>query len=331
MKAGVSADALLARRMHDQQESTVTVLLLDDGSGVFCSFERKQWSMAGRAVATTIGRAMGDVGLFGPGTVTWRVNREGVLLVGGGAALILQAAHPLVAAGVAEHSNYREDPWGRLYRTLDLTAKVVFGEMRTADEAARRIRAAHERVQGVTAENGGRYSKGTPYHANDPELLMWVHATLVRTALDVYQRCVRPLTIADQRVYYDEQKTLAEMFGVPRERMPDTFAAFNRYLDDMLESDRIAVTAALRDVVDATLRPRLPFIARPLVEALSLTTVGLLPERLREELRLPWSPTRERLLATSWATLRRIMPALPILLREFPPARSAERRARAAA
>jgi uncharacterized protein (DUF2236 family) len=105
---------------------------------------------------------MDDVGLFGPGTVIWRVNREGVLLVGGGAALILQAAHPLVAAGVAEHSNYREDRWGRLYRTLDLTTKVVFGDMRTAEEAARRIRAAHERVRGVTEESGGRYPRGTP-------------------------------------------------------------------------------------------------------------------------------------------------------------------------
>jgi uncharacterized protein (DUF2236 family) len=137
--------------------------------------------VARRAVATTIGGAMGDVGLFGPGTVTWRVNREGVLLVGGGAALILQAAHPLVAAGVAEHSNYRQDPWGRLTHTLDLTAKVVFGDMRTAEEAARRVRAGHERVRGVTAEDGGRYSRGTAYHANDPELLIWVHATLVRT------------------------------------------------------------------------------------------------------------------------------------------------------
>jgi uncharacterized protein (DUF2236 family) len=281
--------------------------------------------------ASTIAGAMGDVGLFGPGTVIWRVNREGVLLVGGGAALILQAAHPLVAAGVAEHSNYREDPWGRLYRTLDLTTKVVFGDLRTAEGAARRIRATHKRVRGVTEENGGRYPKGTPYHANDPELLMWVHATLVRTALDVYQRYVGPLTIAEQRAYYDDQKTLAEMFGVPQEQMPDTFAAFNQYLNDTLESDRIAVTAALRDVVEATLRPKLPFIARPLVDALNLTTVGLLPERLREELRLPWSPTRERLLEASRASLRRMIPALPMLLREFPPARRAERRARAAA
>jgi uncharacterized protein (DUF2236 family) len=274
---------------------------------------------------------MGDIGLFGPGTVVWRVNREGVLLVGGGAALILQAAHPLVAAAVAEHSIYREDPWGRLYRTLDLTTKVIFGDRCSADVAARRIRAAHSRVRGVTGENGGRYPTGTPYRANDPELLMWVHATLVRTALDVYQRYVGALTIAEQRLYYDEQKTLAEMFGVPRERMPETFADFNLYFNDTLESDRIAVTAALRDVVDATLRPDLPFIARPLVDALNLTTVGLLPERLREELRLPWTPSRERLLEASRATLRRIIPALPILLREFPPARIAERRARAAA
>jgi uncharacterized protein (DUF2236 family) len=274
---------------------------------------------------------MGAVGLFGPGSVIWRVNREGVLLLGGGAALILQVAHPLVAAGVAEHSNYRKDPWGRLSRTLDLTSRVVFGDVDTAEEAARRIRAIHERVHGVTQENAGRYPKGTPYRANDPELLVWVHATLVRTALDVYQLYVGPLTIAEQRLYYDEQRALAAMFGVPRERMPDTFAAFNRYFNDTLESDRIAVTAALRNLVDATLCPELPFIARPLVEALNLTTVGLLPERLREELRLPWSRRRERLFEASRATLRRIIPALPTLVREFPPARGAERRARAAA
>jgi uncharacterized protein (DUF2236 family) len=112
--------------------------------------------------ASTIARAMGDVGLFGQGAVIWRGNREGVLLVGGGAALILQVAHPLVAAAVAEHSNYREDPWGRLYRTLDLTTRVVFGDVRTAEVAARRIRAAHGRVRRVTAESGGRYPKGPP-------------------------------------------------------------------------------------------------------------------------------------------------------------------------
>jgi hypothetical protein len=128
----------------------------------------------------------------------------------------------------------------------------------------------------------------------------------VRTALDVYQRCVGRLTVADQRVYYDEQKALAEMFRVPRERMPDTFAAFNRCLDDTLESDRIAVTAALRDVVDATLRPRLPFIARPLVDTLSLTPSPCSPSGCARSSGFPGAPPAS-LLATSWATLRRII------------------------
>src|ERR671937_680596 len=161
---------------------------------------------------------MGDAGLFGPESLTWRVNREGVLLLGGGAALTLQVAHPLVAAGVAEHSNYREDPWGRLYRTLDLTTKIVFGSTKTAKEASDRIKRVHARVHGVTKEPGGRYPVGTPYDARDPELLMWVHATLVNTSLLVYTRYVGSLTIAEQQGYYEEQKVLGEQFGIPRDR-----------------------------------------------------------------------------------------------------------------
>lgn len=274
---------------------------------------------------------MGDAGLFGPGSLTWRVNREGVLLLGGGRALILQVAHPLVAAGVAAYSSYREDPWGRLYRTLDITTRIVFGGTETAAEASGQLERMHSRVKGETTESAGRYPAGTPYEASDPELLMWVHATLVDTSLLVYDRYVRPLSLAERRAYYEEQKTLGEAFGVPREHQPATYAEFNEYFDSMLESDRIAVTDALRDVVDATLRPELPFVARPLTEAVNLATAGLLPERLRAELGLPWGPHRERLLAASRAMLRRTLPLMPSLLREFPPARSADRRARLAA
>ena len=271
---------------------------------------------------------MTDVGLFGPGSMTWRVNREGVLLVGGGAALVLQVAHPLVAAGVAEHSNYREDPWGRLYRTLDLTTKIVFGSTATAEEASARIKHVHGRVKGVTKEAGGRYPAGTPYDARTPELLMWVHATLVATSLQVYTRYVGSLTIAEQRRYYDEQKLMGEKFGVPRDRQPDTFADFNDYYREMLASDHLAVTNALRDVTDATLRPELPFFARPLVEALTLATTGLLPERLRSELGLPWGPGRRRLFDASRVALSALIPVLPRMMREFPPARSADKRTR---
>src|SRR5256714_9195655 len=120
---------------------------------------------------------MGDAGLFGPDSLTWRVNREGVLLFGGGTATILQVAHPLVAAGVSQHSDYREDPWGRLYRTLDVVTKITFGSTRTSDQAAEQLRKVHERVRGVATEDGGSYPAGTRYCALNPDLHRWVPAT----------------------------------------------------------------------------------------------------------------------------------------------------------
>jgi uncharacterized protein (DUF2236 family) len=271
-----------------------------------------------------------DVGLFGPDSVTWRVNREGVLLLGGGAAIILQVAHPLVGAGVAEHSNYREDPWGRLYRTLDLTTSIVFGSTETALEASARLRSVHARVHGLTKEDGGRFPKGTKYSANDPELGMWVHATLVDTSLQVYGAYVGTLSQKEKLRYYEEQKLLGEMFGVPLEAQPPTLAEFYDYYGRMVEEE-LAVTAALEDVVDATTNPDLPLIARPLLEPLNLATVSLLPQKLREDLGLDWGPGRRRLVDASRAVIRRALPILPRLLREFPPARSADRRAGQAA
>lgn len=152
----------------------------------------------------------------------------------------------------------------------------------------------------------------------------------MHTSLQVYERYVRALTIAEKRAYYEEQKTLGEQFGVPRDEQPADYAAFNAYFDGMLSSDRIAVTAALRDVADATLRPDLPFVARPVVEAINLATAGMLPPALRDDLGLPWGAGRERVFEAGRRVLRAVMPALPSLLRDFPPARSAERRVRAA-
>jgi uncharacterized protein (DUF2236 family) len=274
--------------------------------------------------------AVSDPGLFGPESVTWRVNREGVLLLGGGAAIIMQVAHPLVGAGVAEHSNYREDPWGRLYRTLDITTSIVFGSTAKANEASERLEAVHKRVRGVATEDGGNYPAGTKYSANDPKLGMWVHATLVNTSMQVYTSYVGSLSHAEKLRYYEEQKRLGEMFGVPIERQPETLAEFYDYFERMVEEE-LAVTSALEDVVDATMRPDLPFVARPLVEALNLATVSLLPARLRDELGLELGQNRRRLVNASRAVIRRALPVLPRLVREFPPARSADRRVAAAA
>jgi uncharacterized protein (DUF2236 family) len=261
----------------------------------------------------------GDGAMFGRDSLTWRINSESVLLMGGGRALILQVAHPKVAAGVAQHSDYREDPWGRLYRTLDVTLQIVFGDPETSREASEQLRRRHERVTGED-------DRGEPYEALDPDLLLWVHATLIDTALVVYERYVGTLTAREKNAYFDEQKTLGEAFGISRDHQPEDYPAFRRYFGEVLENE-LRVTDVTRDVSDSILHPPLPFVARPAVDALNLFTVGALPESLRAELDLPWGPGRERLLGASQFTIRSLMPILPRLVRSFPPARVAARRA----
>jgi uncharacterized protein (DUF2236 family) len=259
-----------------------------------------------------------DWWLPGPDSLTWRVNREGVLLLGGGRALILQVAQPQVAAGVGQHSNYRTDPWGRIYRTLDVTLKIVFGDEETSRAAADQLRRRHDRVRGV---DGG----GEPYHALDPELLRWVQATLIDTSLLLYERYVGKLTPRDKQLYFEEARLLGEPYGIPREQQPADYREFREYFDDML-AHGVRVTEIARDVTDAVLRPPLPLVARPALEMFRLVTVGYLPPALREELGLEWGPRRERVLRASSATIRRLIPLLPSLFRYLPPARAAARR-----
>jgi uncharacterized protein (DUF2236 family) len=254
----------------------------------------------------------------GPGSLTWRVNSEAVLLLGGGRALILQVAQPQVAAGVGQFSDYRGDPWGRLIRTLDITLKIVFGDDETSRTASEQLRRRHERVR-------GRDDRGEEYQALDPRLLMWVHATLIDTSLLIYERYVGSLTEDERRRYYEEMKSLGEAYGIPRDRQPADWDAFRDYFDSML-ADGLRVTDTLRDVTDAVLRPELPVVARPAVAPFRLVTVGLTPPALRDELGLPWGPNRERVLRASTAAIRGMMPLLPGLFRKFPPARQAERR-----
>lgn len=271
---------------------------------------------------------MSDHGLFGPKSVTWRVNRESVLMLGGGRALLLQVAHPGVGAGVAQHSRYREDPWGRLTRTLDVTRRIVFGDSDEAQRAARHLGEVHARVHG-TIEEGGR--AGELYDATDPDLLLWVWATLVESALLVYTRYVGPLKVADAEAYYDEQKRFLVACGAPAAHAPKTFAQFMHWYDETVDHV-LEVTPAALDVKDAILRPRrLPLPLRPLYDALNLATVGLLPPTLREQYGLSWGPQRERLLGAQTSLVRRLMPVVPALVRELPSARSAARRLREAA
>jgi len=267
-----------------------------------------------------------------PGSVSWQVNRESVLLLGAGRALLLQVAHPLVGAGVANHSSYQSDPWGRLLRTLDTTTAIGFGSLEEAEEATRRVGGVHRRVRGTIAEPLGPYPAGSRYEARAPELALWVHATLVDTALLVYDGFVRRLSLAERERYYEEQKRFAEIFGVPRERQPPRYADFNHYFDGVVERE-LVVTDVVRDVLDAITRPELPEpltglspFARPLLEPFRLATVGLLPARLRQGLGLAWGPGHERVLAAQARLVRALLPLLPGIFRQLPRARKAEGR-----
>jgi uncharacterized protein (DUF2236 family) len=167
----------------------------------------------------------------------------------------------------------------------------------------------------------GTDDRGEPYRALDPDLLLWVHATLIDTALTIYERYVAALTPREREVYYGEMKTLGEAYSIPSSAMPADHAAFRRYWASML-AEGLRITDTTHDVADALLRPDLPRLAWPAIEAIRLVTTGTLPEPLRDELGLDWGPGRERLLAASQLAIRRLLPALPALLHRFPNARA---------
>jgi len=221
-----------------------------------------------------------EQGLFRAESWLRRVSGEPVVLLGGGRALLMEVAHPLVAQGVADHSSFRTDPFGRLQRTLDAMTAITFGDRAAALAAARGVERAHRRVRGRLRERGGRFPAGTPYSGRDPELVLWVWATLVDSAVAVYERFVAPLPPGARAAYHAEQGVMARLLGVPAERVPRTPADFDAYVAGMLESDALAVTGTGAEIAESVLSPPPGLVSRRQVRA--ITTV-LLPERLRRE------------------------------------------------
>jgi uncharacterized protein (DUF2236 family) len=267
-----------------------------------------------------------DQGFYGPASVTWRLSRERILLIGGPRALLLQVAHPLVAAGVAEHSSFRSDPLERLRRTLNSTLALVFGASAESSSAAARINAAHRSVHGHLPEPAGRYAAGTAYDAADPELLLWVHATLVDTTFAVYTRFVAPLTDGDMAQAYEESKVAALSLGVPESVIPADVDAFRCYFDDMLASDRLAGAPFQRAIARDVLYPPLRHVPRRVFWPTVAVTTALLPPVIRDHFGLELTPARRTVASALLSTVRRTLPLWPRLLRDVPQARRADRR-----
>jgi uncharacterized protein (DUF2236 family) len=284
------------------------------------------------------GRALtvhpGDPGLFGPGSEAWRLDREAMLLLGAGPrALLLQIAHPSVAAGVADHSNFREDPWRRLDGTVRSYLTIVYGSTAQARGEIRRLNELHRGVVG----------KG--YSARDPELSLWVHATLVESTITACDAWLEPLDRDRRARYYEETKPLGRAFGIPDALLPGDLAAFEAYYDGMLADDGpVHPTPVARELAEVILRPTLgPLagllpvaegIAQPILAAIPASlyawtlwpAVGLLPDRVRTEYGLPFGPLERAVSAWLVAGWRAWRPLIPTRWRWMAHARAAERR-----
>lgn len=260
-----------------------------------------------------------DPGLFGPNSASWQVDREALLVAGGTCALLMQLAHPAVAAAVAQHSDFRGNPFGRLRRTLTASYAVVFGSTPRAERAIRRINAIHGVVSGRIPETG------QAYHALDPDLLLWVHATLVDTALRVYERYVAPLSPTAGEAYHDEARRIAIRLGVPAKVVPPTLVDLRARMAQMLGSGEVQVSPTARMLAPSVLYPS-RVLPRLLWDAAHLISFSVMPDAIRAGYGIPWPAARERGMRRVAAVSRRVLPLLPAALRHVPHARAADRR-----
>lgn len=260
--------------------------------------------------------------------VAWRIHRERILLAGWGRAILLQIAHPQVAQGVAEHSAFTAEPWGRLrrlHRTLSSMLALTFGTDAEATATAARINAIHDRVHGRLGAPAGGAPAGTPYSAHDPALLAWVHATLLDSFLLAYRCFVGPLDEADADRYCAEASGIEPRLGIPPGRLPRTVAQLSDYLDAMRASGAIEVTDTARSLSREIIAPPAPRVLRPALWLAALPAVGLLPPAIRAAYGLPWDARRERALRIVAAAARGALPLTPPGLRYWAAARRAER------
>jgi uncharacterized protein (DUF2236 family) len=258
-------------------------------------------------------------GIFGPDSQVWRVNKEAIVFVGAGRAALLQLAHPSVAWAIEQHSGTRNDPVGRFQRTFLHVFRMVYGDLDTALRSARAVHALHERIR-------GSYGAGRSYHANEPEALLWVHATLWDTSLRCFEALVRPLSDAEKARYYLETRRFAALFGIPDAVLPPDWPRFDAYVRQTLEGDVLVVTAPAAEMGRFLFRPPVPGSA-PMMRRYAEITAWWLPERLASGFGLERGGEAGRLRAeASLRQLRWLLPRLPRRLRYLPAYVEARRR-----
>jgi uncharacterized protein (DUF2236 family) len=239
-------------------------------------------------------------------------------------ALLLMAAHPVAFQGFFAHTGALDEPYARLARTARVMDTVAFGTRADADRATARVRAVHGRVRGELSEPAGRFAAGTPYRADDPELLLWILACLADSAMLVYGKYVRRLSRADRDALWRDYRVVGGRFGLRERDMPADAQRFDAYMRAMLGGGDLFVTDRARELaVDIVLRPPVPLHLRPLRELVEQTTVGLLPAPVRRMYGFSWDPVRSVALHAGAEYVKRVLaPVLPDRLRLVPVARA---------
>ena len=245
-------------------------------------------------------------GLFDDHSITRRVSRENILMLGGGRALLMQLAHPKVAAGVDEHSDFRTQPIRRLRRTIRVTMAIIFGDRETALGAARSVNQVHAKV------------RGRDYRALDPDLLLWVHATLTDSALVTYETFVRRLPAHEREDFYQESKLIGELLGIPRDRFPTTLSEFEAYVDQMMSTGPVRVGQIALELAPQVLRPKVRLLPGPVMVPFEVVTAGLMPPALRAQYGLAWGPRHQRAFRLAVRALPRVVALTPPVLRVWP-------------
>lgn len=256
-------------------------------------------------------------GVFGPGSMVWRIDREAAVFLAAGRALLLQLAHPWVAAAIAQHSRSLADPIGRFHRTFGVVFTMVFGTTDDAVAAARRLYRRHSAISGFLKEGAGVFPAGSAYCANHVAALRWVFATLVESAIVAFELVNPPLAAAERERYYAEMGRFAALYGIPQTALPFSWPDFADYVEAMIGSDVIAVSDASRAIAGELFAGagtwlRSPFWYRAL-------TARLLPERLRDQFGLSFGAAEQRAAERALAMFRFVYRRAPARLRYVAP------------
>lgn len=263
-----------------------------------------------------------DPGMFGPQSVTWHVVADPVLVLGGVRSLFLQALHPVAMAGVADHSGFREDPWGRLLRTAEYVGATTYGTTLEAQRAAARVRGVHRRVRGVEAQSG------RSYRADDPDLLLWVHCAEVESFLSTVRRCGARLGPGAADRYYAEQLASAELVGLDPGVVPASEAEMHEYFATMRPQLRLSPQAreVARFIITPPMNRPIVYAGRPLWAGFAALAFAMLPRWARRLYGLPGIPTTDVAASVQGRALRTALLALPRSVREGPHLAAAKER-----